>query len=150
MDIEADSVLAKDIKAKGISPLVAAVLLIAVTMTIAGLLAYWAASFVKASLPETNETETQCRFADFSIYSCSYSNRTVNLILENTQNVDLENIKAYLIFSNSTVSDAYSLNETLPAGVLKSYTISDVDDFSKISIKTHCPDVGKEKTCAKS
>jgi flagellin-like protein len=150
MDIEADSVLAKDTESKGISPLVAAVLLIAVTMTIAGLLAYWAASFVKTSLPETNETETQCRFADFSIYSCTYSNRTVNLILENTQNVDLEDLKAYFIFSNNTVSDAYDLNETLPSGRLKSFTITSVDDFSKISIKTHCPDVGKEKTCTKS
>ncbi len=60
-------------KSLGISPLVAAVLLIAVTMTIAGLLAYWATSFVRTSLPETNRTEAECRLADFSIYFCSYN-----------------------------------------------------------------------------
>jgi len=150
MAISLDATLARDRKTRGISPLVAAVLLIAVTMTIAGLLAYWAASFVRASLPETNETEVQCRFADFSIYSCTYSNRTVNIILENTQNEELKDITAYFIFPNSTVSDAHNLNESLPGGRLKSYTVTNIDDFSKVSIKTHCPDVGKEKSCVKS
>ena len=35
------------VKGKAVSPLVAAVLLIAVTMTIAGMLAYWASGFVR-------------------------------------------------------------------------------------------------------
>lgn len=139
-------------KDKGISPLVAAVLLIAVTMTIAGLLAYWAASFVRTSLPEMNKTEAECRFADFMIYSCNYNStsRRVNLILENIRDIELKKLKAYFIFPNATVSDAYNLNATLPGGTLKSFTISNVDDFSKISIRTHCPDVYKEKACTKS
>ena len=143
-------VLGKRCKTKGISPLVASVLLIAITMTIAGLLAYWAASFVKTSLPSANETEAQCRFADFSIYSCAYANRTVTLILENLRDVELTRLKAYFIFANNTVSNPYDLNATLPGGMLRSYSVSNVDDFVKISIKTHCPDVNEEKACAKS
>ena len=133
---------------KGISPLVAAVLLIAITMTIAGFLAYWATSFVRTSLPETNKTEAECRFADFNIYSCTYNStsKVVYLILEN-RDIDLMQLRAYFIFANSTVSDAHDLNTTLPANTLKSFTISGVDNFSKISVKTHCPDVSKEKTC---
>ena len=135
---------------KGISPLVASVLLIAVTMTIAGVLAYWAAGFVRTSLPVTNETESQCRFADFSIYSCSYANRTLNIILNNLQNVELRTIRVYLIFPNSTVSDSYELAGTLPGVMMKSYTLINMDDFSKISIKTQCANLEKERTCSKS
>ena len=44
--------------AKGISPLVATVLLIAVTMTLAGIIAFWGSSFVRTSLPTENQTQT--------------------------------------------------------------------------------------------
>jgi flagellin-like protein len=135
---------------KGISPLVASVLLIAITMTIAGVLAYWGASFVRTSLPQTNETETQCRFADFSIYSCTYANRTVNMILENLRDIELRSIQVYFIYGNNTISDAVDLNETLLAGRLRSYTITNVDSFSRVSIKTQCPDLKKEKACVPS
>ncbi len=138
----------------GISPLVAAVLLIAVTMTIAALLTYWATGFVKTSLPEINETEAECRFAAFSIYSCTYSNSTevVSLILENYKNIELKSLKAFFIFPNTSVSAPIILDGTLPAGgVLKSYQIQNVaEDFSKIMIATHCPEVSKEKVCTKA
>lgn len=136
---------------KGISPLVAAVLLIAVTMTIAGLMTYWATSFVRTSLPATNETEAQCRFADFAVYSCLYTNSTkkLNLILENLRAVELRELKLYIIYANDTVSPEIELNETLLAGTIKSYTISDVDAFSKILVKTHCPELSKESVCSR-
>jgi flagellin-like protein len=139
---------------KGISPLVAAVLLIAVTMTIAGLLAYWAASFVRTSLPETNETSAQCQFADFNIYSCTYFNstNTLSLILENNKDIELLSLKAFLIFPNATVSSPRLLAGTLPAGGgLYSFTLTNVyEEFSRVSVSTHCPDVMKEKACSKS
>ena len=137
----------------GISPLVAAVLLIAVTMTIAGLLAYWATSYVRTSLPEINQTEADCRFADFSIYSCTFYNSTdtINLIIENYKTVDLTSIKAYLFFPNTSVSSPISLDGTVTAGMLKSFQIENVqDDFSKIIISTQCPEINKEKICIKS
>lgn len=138
----------------GISPLVAAVLLIAVTMTIAGILAYWATSFVRTSLPETNQTEAECRFAAFSVYSCTYNNstKTINFILENLKNIELKNLKVFLIFPNSTASSAFLLNDTLPAGgVLKTFQLQNVaDDFTKLVVTTNCPDVSKEKICIKA
>ena len=138
---------------KGISPLVAAVLLIAVTMTIAGLLAYWAASFVRTSLPETNETEAECRFADFNIYSCTYFNgsSTVSLILKNEKNIELRDLKAFLIFPNMSVSSPILLGGTLPpGGTLKSFTLTNVNDpFLRLSVSCHCPEAVKEKVCSK-
>lgn len=138
-------------KSLGISPLVAAVLLIAVTMTIAGLLAYWATSFVRTSLPETNQTEAECRFADFSIYSCAYNSsaQRISLILENLQDVEMINLKTFFIFPNSTVSEPILLNGTLPAGgMLKSFQMQNVaENFTKIMVTTHCSEVNKEKVC---
>lgn len=143
-----------DMSSSGISPLVAAVLLIAVTMTIAGLLAYWATSFVRTSLPETNKTETECQFAAFSIYSCTHTDATekVSLILENHKNVGLRGLKVFIIFPNATVSNPVELNGTLPAGgMLKSFQIVGIrDNFSKIMVTTHCPEISKEKACAKA
>lgn len=137
----------------GISPLVAAVLLIAITMTIAGILAYWATGFVKTSLPEVNATDAECRLADFSVYSCTFDNSTkkLSLILENLQDVELTNLRVFFIYANLSVSDAVPLNATLTAGSLKPYSITSVDaNFTKIMIKTHCPELSKEKTCART
>ncbi len=138
-------------KRKGISPLVAAVLLIAITMTIAGVLAYWVTSFAKTTLPEQNQTETDCMYADFSIYSCTYFNNTevVTLTLENTQNLELKSLEVYFIYSNSTTSPGVLLNDTLQEGAIKSYQLTGVtDSFSKLLVKTHCPDKSKEKSCS--
>ncbi len=135
---------------KGISPLVAAVLLIAVTMTVAGLLAYWAASFVRTSLPAVNETEAQCRFADFKIYSCSYSNATkkLNLILENLKDIELKDLKVFIVYANNTVSDPIHLDGTLTGGALKSFSLSVTEEFKEITVKTHCPELTKTKACS--
>jgi flagellin-like protein len=143
---------AQGVARKGISPLVATVLLVAITMTIAGLLAYWAASFAKTSLPEVNATEAQCRFASFKIYSCTHLNSTgtLNLILENQKEIELDDLTVYLIFANTSVSDGIPLNKTLTGGALKSFSLSNVPEFSKISVKTNCPDVYDEKTCVVS
>jgi hypothetical protein len=123
-------------------------------MTIAGVLAYWATSFVKTSLPEINLTESECRFAAFSIYSCTYSNtsKIVSFILENLKDIELKNLKAFLIYSNSTVSSPFLLNDTLPAGgMLVSYQLQSVTEgFSKLMVTTSCSDVYKEKICARS
>lgn len=134
-----------------ISPLVSVVLLIAVTMTIAGILTYWATNYVNTSLPDTNQTEMDCKYADFSIYSCTYYNSTseVNLILENHKNVELQDLKVFFLFSNSSVSNPINLNSTLSAGaMLKSFKIEDVNDgFTKIIVTTNCADISEEKVC---
>ena len=58
-------------ESKAVSPLVAAVLLIAVTMTIAGMLAYWASGFVRLQTEtfSNQSVVSKCNFADFKVYS---------------------------------------------------------------------------------
>jgi flagellin-like protein len=135
---------------KGISPLVAAVLLIAATMSIAGILAYWASSFVKSQVSQfENQTITsECQYADFKIYSCSYntSSKVVALVLENYREVLLKEMTAYISFANSSIP-SISLNETIPKGSIKSFSISGIDPFTKIIVKTHCPEITRESSC---
>lgn len=136
---------------KGISPLVAAVLLIAVTMTIAGMLAYWASSFVRTQTEQfENQTlTTECNFAGFKIYGCSYNSTSqeMTFILENFRSVTLRDLEAYIIYKNKTIANI-TLNGTLEAGTMRSFRITGVSpDYNSLIIKTHCPDVTAEGTC---
>ncbi len=133
---------------KGISPLVAAVLLIAITMTIAGMLAYWATGFFRTSLP-TNITEIQCTGANFRIYSCLYNSslNTIDLLLQNTGGVDLSNITAVVIYQNATAQNIF-LNGTLPRLQILGYRLSNISqDYSRIVITTICPNIEDTTTC---
>ena len=136
---------------KGVSPLVAAVLLIAVTMTIAGMLAYWAQGFVRQQTAEfSNQTiVTRCQFANFEVFSCAYNTSTqdVRIILHNFASVELKNFTAFVVYPDGKVTDT-KLNGTLPTGFIKSYTIPSVSSgYSNILVKTECPELSVSTSC---
>lgn len=135
---------------KGISPLVAAVILIASTMMIAAILSFWASSFVKKELSEAENTttETRCTVAQFRIYSGSYNNASevLFLVLENQRSFDLELKDLYLFYSDNLMKPI-PLNEKLEGNQLKSINVSDVtNNFNNGVIKTNCPDVSASFT----
>ena len=135
---------------KGISPLVAAVLLIGVTMTIAGILAYWAGSFVRSQVAafENQTVTSECNFADFRIYACSYDSdsQKMTFILNNLRTVDLKNLTVFVINQDNTVT-TIPLNDSLPGNSLKSFSISVSPNYKTITIKTHCPGVSVSSGC---
>ena len=136
---------------KGISPLVAAVLLIAVTMTIAGVLAYWASTFVRGQTDafENQTITTECNFGNFLIDACSYdsTSQRMTLILDNIGTVDLNNISAFVIYSDNTLN-ATQTGQSITSGELKSVSIDGVTPgYSTVRIRTHCPNVFEETRC---
>lgn len=136
---------------KAVSPLVAAVLLIAVTMTIAALLSYWASGFIKQRTSEWEERSPggECTFANFKIYSCLYSgtDSSFRVILENLRDVELKNITAFVIYDNGTVGSQSGFS-SLPGGQIQTYTFSGVNsNYQELTIKTHCPDVRQTDDC---
>jgi len=138
---------------KGISPIVAAVLLIAITMTIAGVLAYWSSTFVSTSLPGENSTTAQCRLAQFEFLNCRYNSTSQNLIfsLNNVRTVDLSKLVAFVEYPNGTVSNGTALNGTFSGGEIRSYTVANVpSDFSNLAIKTNCPELSRTNSCSRS
>jgi len=146
---------------KGISPLVASVLLIAITMSIAGILAFWVSTYTTSTLPSLNRTriEEECRFSNFDIYSCNIntSTSTITFTLHNIGQYEISNLASYIVFANNSVTPQISLNDTLPIGSFKSYVLlnstTNVSSttFSKIIIaSTLCSGLSKESGCTRS
>ena len=134
---------------KGISPLVAAVLLIAATMSIAGILAYWASSFVRSSLPsESNRTDVECAGSNFNIYTASYNTTTKNftLMLENTGMYNVKIAKIDFIYSDLTV-ETHDINGVLlVGGAINRFVVSDVTaNYQKYRVVSNCPQLVVER-----
>ena len=136
---------------KGLSPLVAAVILIAATMSIAGILSYWTTGFVKTKLgtAENATEETRCLNAEFKLYSGRFENstNTLYLVLENTRSYDLTLADLYLFDANDSLIDpTTSLNEKLEGNSLKALNKTVDPNFVRAIIKTNCPEVSVEFT----
>jgi len=116
---------------KGISPLIASVLLIAFTMTIAGMMATWASSFMSektSNLTTESEKTQQCLGINFDVTS-NYINETHRaLLISNTGAVDIVGINIDTIDTDYNVTNIYH-NDTIsiPRGMMKSIKINSVD-----------------------
>jgi len=100
---------------KGISPLIAAVLLIAFTMTIAGILATWATTFSKERL-STSAIEGQCLGA-IDLASLNFQDSAITAKIRNVaQSVNLTGLKASVEYTDTTKNKEY---------VLKNYGVPD-------------------------
>ncbi|MEM5828071.1 MAG: archaellin/type IV pilin N-terminal domain-containing protein [Candidatus Aenigmatarchaeota archaeon] len=142
---------------KAISPLIATIILIALTIAIAGILGLWAANYVTTKTQEINKTgETvNCALIDFDVKSCRIdsSNRKVRLILFNNRPVDINgfSISFFDLGNNGTIENITTtqINEILKRS---EYKIVDIDlplpNFDKLEIRSlECPDKFKEVIC---
>ncbi len=100
---------------KGISPLIAAVLLIAITMAIAGLMASWATQFSGSRLTKTDQ-EANCIGA-LDISSLKFDNSTITLKIRNIGSINLTDLKANIEYGDATKNKADV--------ILKNYNITD-------------------------
>lgn len=140
-------------KRKGISPLVAAVLLIAITMTIAGIIAFWTSQFVRRQVEEFEEEAEmrECQFANFEVFACSYNStsKNITLILRNIKDIELKNLTGFVIYGNGSIlpEEGYSLGN-LKGRIIKTFIMDNVaPDYEEILITTHCPGVDRRTTC---
>jgi len=82
-------------KQKGVSPVIAAILLILITMSIGSLFYGWMRTFYDNQLQkqsQLSDEQIQCSEAGFQINSCSFDSGDTNIatiLLENTGYVDL-------------------------------------------------------------
>jgi len=98
------------ISRKGISPLIATVLLIAFTITVASILMNWVVEWQKSektSLTTTSETYRECRFKALRVksvtYNCSIEGRLL-VEIENIGQGNLNDFVAQVIYQNNSVS----------------------------------------------
>jgi flagellin-like protein len=100
---------------KGISPLIAAVLLIAFTMAIAGMMATWATTFSREQL-ETATSEADC-IGVLDISSLSFNNQTITVKIRNIGDIiNLTGLKANLEYGDASKNREYTL---------KNYNVTD-------------------------
>ena len=91
----------KQIYLKGVSPLIATVLLIAVTMAIAGVMATWATTFTAGKVEEANVGADCIGAIDLS--SLAFTNTTVAIKIRNVaERINMTNMKASIEYSDFT------------------------------------------------
>jgi flagellin-like protein len=129
---------------KAISPLVATVLLIAITMTLAGIVAFWGSSFVRTSLPTENQTQTlqACTGGSIKLISSSYNSTSnvfsMTIYNDGTQKLTLTNIT----FIYADKADAKEINaEISPAQVFVKAIDNVTNGYNSFMISTNCPNV---------
>ena len=129
---------------KGISPLIAAVLLIGFTMAIAGLMATWATTFTKTKI---EGFEAGCVGA-LDISSLSFSNEIVTVKIKNLGNLNLTGLTASIEYSDASKNTVYTLSnygisDPFPSGGIEWLTLNTTDTTRPTKIEvltTSCPE----------
>ncbi len=84
---------------KGVSPLIAAVLLIAVTMAIAGVMATWATTFTSGRIGESS-AGANC-IGSLDISSLTFSNGTISVKIRNVADrINMSDIRALVEYDD--------------------------------------------------
>jgi len=129
---------------KGISPLVATVLLIAITMTLAGIVAFWGSSFFRTSLPTENQTQAlqACSGGSIKLISSSYDSNTqtftITIYNDGTQRLVINNIT----FIYADRAESKEINSEISPGQVIVRSINNViGDYTSFIISTNCPNI---------
>ena len=91
---------------KGVNPVIAAILLIVITIAIGGMYAGWMQEFYTKSLQaqkETSDRQIFCKDAGFTIYSCTYDQGDTNMVtvvLESSAPIDLNSFDVIAVHSD--------------------------------------------------
>ncbi len=126
---------------KGVSPLIAAVLLIAFTMAVAAILTAWVTTFTEEQTQQLgNESEQQidCSFAQLEVFDTSAGADWVNVAVTNRGTVDFTNVSITVLNSGNVVGEG-SLG--LVSGSTDNVNISDLDDSPETLriVPNRCP-----------
>ncbi len=137
-------------KRKGISPLIASVLLIAFTLAIGAFMSSWLNDVTRKQTSEATEnSRPECQFANLNIQNVTLANSTdkkLRIDVENTgtKNVAINNIR--LIYNDDKSTYANFTRTTIYAGDLYSLTMYNTTDngsirpdIRKLRLVTDCP-----------
>lgn len=108
---------------KGVSPLIAVIVLIAFTLIVAGMLATWASRFARETLPTT-----ECFNIDVIIQGATYDTptSTLNLYVKNRGTMDLT-FDTLFKYQNGTITQA-GQTYTVNGGQLRTFTFTGISN----------------------
>jgi flagellin-like protein len=135
---------------KGISPLIAAVLLIAFTITIAILIVSWGTSFTTTAtsgISNKSSELVECSGAAIEIDSVYVSGNSISVIVMNS-GVRAVTITNMLVTNITGGTNTSTVNSVLGRGNVVSLNVSGVTctSFSKVLVATSCPGISAEWT----
>jgi len=130
---------------KGISPLIAEVLLIGFTVTVASIIILWVTGFTRTStktISSQAETQMACTYAGIDFYGSVTYNQTSGTLfgyLRNTGNVPLGNISFQIVYNNGTVdSRLLNVDAILPSNIASFYFSGVSSNLNMIYVSTNC------------
>ena len=134
---------------KGISPLIAAVLLIAFTMAVAGILTAWVTTFTQDTADQVGEDGEQtvsCSFGGLSIYEAVHG-EDLMVSVANTGTVDFEEVNVAAFLEDGSTEQS-TIDGGISSGSVESINIEDVGSEDEVdsvrATSTECPDVVAE------
>jgi len=129
---------------KGISPLIAEVLLIGFTVAVASLVILWATSFTRTTTSRIGsqaDIQAACMNAGidfFGTVTYNTSSQTISGYIKNTGNVPLGNISFQVINSTSISNFPNQITELLPQNI-QYFSLSGVNpNFITLYVYTNC------------
>ncbi|MBI1971722.1 MAG: hypothetical protein HYS53_00315 [Candidatus Aenigmarchaeota archaeon] len=137
---------------KGVSPLVAAVLLISFTMAIAAILATWATQYMsqQTATLTTKGNEANCVYARMALDTFTYDKNSNQLILiiNNDGRIGLQNFTLFLyngsgisrVSLETDTSVTNKQNTTLPPGEPRSFIVNGVSNITRFRVVSNCPE----------
>ena len=144
---------------KGITPMIATVLLIAFAVAVGAVMGPWIRSFVMSTTGDVSdytETEIYCTYGGISVSNLQYCNDYLSGRIKNTNLVDLGNITIQIIFSNATSQQRYLCQNgsicptrvmALTPGELASFNVSiGGSNYDTIHVYTNCSNVYDDAT----
>ncbi|MCJ7450243.1 MAG: hypothetical protein MUP58_00710 [Candidatus Nanohaloarchaeota archaeon QJJ-9] len=136
-------------KRKGISPLIAAVLLIAFTMAVAAILTAWVTQFTQdttGAVGNESERVIQCSYAGLSIYDAVNDSGNLTVSVANTGTQDMSNVSITAFMEDGSLTNTYM--GALPTGGVQEITLTDLSGTlsSVRATSTDCPGVTDEQT----
>jgi len=149
-------------KSKGISTFVAAILLIAFTVSVGGVVSVWFTTFSRTStetISQEASTQIACSYAGVTLSNLRFSSPYLSGRVRNSGTISLGNLTLYVLFSNSSqqkfnlclagglvanCSDTYNL--TMSPSDIYSFNFTSNSNYDKIRITTNCSAVYDEAT----
>lgn len=134
---------------KGISPLIATILLIAFVIAVGGILSGWLISFTKERTEEARirgETDIKCSYASLYISDADWNStdEKLSLTVENTGSEDLSDFDVTVIYSNNSAF-------TVEVGPSVTLSPGDVQIFYNDTGLSNCAQISqvilKSNTC---
>ncbi len=131
---------------KALSPFIASVILILITIMIGSLLASWSQDFAQDQVDTVNEnSRPECNYVFINLVDAEYDNTTTNvlsLILENTGTSDTQINSVQVFYDNFTQSyvDAGRFPLDLEAGGMQPLQFDLADNIKYVQVVSSCPE----------